>query len=78
MGAGGGDGDGLVGGLAVGASQRRRRREGARGGRDAQQRLALFAEVGGGQRDGAARFVVEQDGFDDRLHVAPDARSRCR
>ena len=47
-----------------------RRTEGAGGLGHAHDGLTLLPVGGDGQQVRAARFVVEQDGFDDRFHVA--------
>src|SRR5437867_3088546 len=59
--------------LAISAIEGGGRSESASGGRDAQEGLALFAEGGLAQHGGAAGFIVEQNRFNDGLHVAANA-----
>src|SRR5437762_4883531 len=75
MGGGGSIGNGAETILDVGCAERGWRRKSASGGRNAQERLALFAERRHAELVGAACFVIEQNSLEDGLHISPHPRT---
>src|SRR5215468_12358279 len=67
------DGDRAVPVFDIRAVVSSRRREGASRSGDAEERLPLFPVGGLGEHVGATGLVIEQDGFDDGLHIPADS-----
>src|SRR5207302_2089982 len=70
-----GDGNGRCSVLRVGTAHWSRRREGTSGAGHAQEGFALFTEAWNRQTGGTPRFIIQEDGADDCLHIAAHAGS---